>query len=148
MTSPSSPSFVTLTDSPVGNLKMPVRSVRSFRWSMRSCPRFTLIKFISCTFIHMQQFCLCLRRKNKHILPDMLQMICHCFLVNSWRGIDSEDHIACVGGDLCALVRSVDDARDHATLIADHHIAGLECLLLSAQESILLGSGCDIQEKW
>ena len=60
-------------------------------------------------------------------------MLDYCMLINSRRGIDSEYYIARIRGDLCALVGAIQDARNDAIMIADHHIARFKDLLLATQ---------------
>ena len=50
-------------------------------------------------------------------------MFYYRLLFNSGRGIDGEDYIMRIRGDLCALVGAIDNASNDAILIADHHIA-------------------------
>jgi hypothetical protein len=85
---------------------------------------FELIGFLLCTAVDPERFDLRLWSKYYHVFLDVLQMPYDRRLFYARGCIDSKDHIACFRSDLSALIWTIQDARNDADLIADHHIAG------------------------
>src|ERR1051325_11304819 len=78
----------------------------------------------------------CLWCNDSYIIPNVFQMPFHGWRIDSGGRVDCEDGIARFPGDLRPLVRTVDDARDNACLVADKHILRLQGLCIASHQCI------------